>query len=547
VIGAAAAPLSERMACGVLAAIVAAVWLAVLPVRPLFNPDEGRYAEIPREMLASGDFVIPHLDGLVYIEKPPLQYWVTAAFYRVMGAGPLAARLCPALAALACLLVTFMLADRLWGRQRAWRAAAVLASLPLFPLMGQLLTLDMTLCFCMTTALAAFLQAQRTAAPLPWMLTAWAATAAGVLTKGLVAAAIPVAVLLLYSLLTRDWAPWRRLSVQLGLPLFALLCVPWFWLAAERLPEFLGFFFVREHALRYFTAIEDRGEPWWFFGAVLLAGTLPWSCAVVRVLSTGWRRGTAARAFDPAVFLWVWVVFVCGFFSLSQSKLIPYVLPAWPALALLVAASPAGAWRRDLTLAALVMLGLAAVLAAAALVLPHGLPPSDRSGYFAQLAGPLWPIVAVLGASAGWALATRARPASAAGAVLGAGGCLAVLLLMRAAALVAPVYSGASLAAAIPLQERSVPMYSVATYDQTVPFYLARTVSLVAYRGELDFGLRHAPPAATLSVDEFVARWTAGGKAFAVMESDMFDELQKRGVPMRIVAHDVHRILVVRS
>jgi 4-amino-4-deoxy-L-arabinose transferase-like glycosyltransferase len=585
----------DRVACAGLAGLVAAVWLALLPVRPLFNPDEGRYAEIPREMLASGDFIIPHLDGLDYIEKPPLQYWVTALLYRVLGQGAFAARLCTALAALGCLLVVFGVAGRFWGRAQAWRAGAVLASLALFPLLGQLLTLDMSLCFCMTLALAAFLHAQRAppAVARGWMLLAWAATAGGVLTKGLVAALIPAAVLALYTLLARDAAPWRRLNVRQGLPVFALLCVPWFWLAARRLPGFLEFFFVREHFARYLTPIADRREPAWFFAAVLLAGTLPWTLAVLRVVWSGWRRRMPAGEFDATVFLWVWVVFVLGFFSVSDSKLIPYVLPAWPALALLMAASPAEAWRRDLQRAALIMLLLAAVMAAGALYLRGGLPPSDRREYFAALSGPLWGVGAVLGAAGAVTLALLRRDApatvigtaalgrressaaaigtaalggrdppataalggvalrgtesSAAAVVLGAGGCLGVLLLMRAAALVAPIYSGAGLAAAIPIPERSAPIYSVATYDQTLPFYLSRTVRLVAYRGELDFGLRWAPPGTELSVDEFVLRWTQGGRAFAVMESDMFEQLQRRGMPMRIVARDVQHILVERS
>ena len=185
-----------------LAAMVAMLWFATLPLRPLFNPDEGRYAEIPREMLADNQWIIPHLDGVAYIEKPPLQYWATAVALRVFGHGEFAARFYTALCALATLVTVWVAAERLWGWAAAWRATAVLSSMLLFLVLGQLLTLDMSLTFYMTLSLTGFLMAQRVPRPDPrsleqrWMLVAWLAAALGVLTKGLVAAAIPTAVLL---------------------------------------------------------------------------------------------------------------------------------------------------------------------------------------------------------------------------------------------------------------------------------------------------------------------------------------------------------------
>ncbi len=98
-----------------LAGLLSVVWLAALAGRPLFNPDEGRYAEIPREMLSGGDWVIPHLNGLDYIEKPPLQFWATAATYRVLGVNEFSARLYTALTALATVALIGFLGKRLWG------------------------------------------------------------------------------------------------------------------------------------------------------------------------------------------------------------------------------------------------------------------------------------------------------------------------------------------------------------------------------------------------------------------------------------------------
>jgi 4-amino-4-deoxy-L-arabinose transferase-like glycosyltransferase len=537
--------------CG-LSVLLAALWLATLSLRPLFNTDEGRYAEIPREMLSGGDWVIPHLNGLAYIEKPPLQYWATALSLAIVGQNELAARLYTALCALAAVSAVWLTAKRLWGEDSAWRSAAMLSSMLLFLAMGQLLTLDMSLTFYMTVALAAFLCAQTAAAAaadrqaLHWMLLCWTATALGVLTKGLVAAAIPAAVLVLYSLISRDFGPWRRLRPLAGLPFFLAITAPWFYLAARRLADFLQFFFIREHFARYLTPMADREAPWWFFGVVFLLGSAPWTLPALRVLMTGWRRPRAGAPFDPALFLRLWILFVCIFFSLSSSKLIPYILPAMPALALLTATLPADALKRDLQRTALLTLGAAALLGGVCLYAPGHVAPSVRSPYFLSLAAPLAQIALLLAASGLYVLSQRHRDITRSAVFLGIGWALSGLLLVRAAAVVAPVYSGIVLAHALPEAAHGVSIYSVGTYDQTLPFYWRRTVELVAYRGELDYGLGREPGAELTTVDAFLDRWTASTDAFAVMETKMFDELKSRAVPMRELARDANRVLVAR-
>ncbi len=533
-----------------LAALLAALWLATLNARPLFNPDEGRYAEIPREMLVDGDWVVPHLNGLAYIEKPPLQYWATALSYRLLGPSVFAARLTCALAALGTLALTALLARRLWGFDAGWRAAAVLAGTFMFVVMGQLLTLDMSLTFYMTLSLATFLLAQRAMQPRNWMLLAWAAAACGVLTKGPVAAALPAAVLISYSVYSRDFSPFSRLHVKGGLPLFLLITVPWHWLVARRLPDFLQFFFVHEHVARYLTPSAEREESWWFFAAIFLAGSMPWTPSALRVLSSGWRRASRGRAtpdgFDAKLFLWIWVVFIGIFFSLSDSKLAPYILPVMPALALLIAALPPERLRRDFGLTALLTVIAGVGLGLASLRWPSLVASSDRSAYFLPLAKPLGQIALLLAVSGAFVLVQRARDATRAGVFLGVGWCLAWLLLVRAAAWVAPIYSGAGFAAALSADDRNAPLYSVATYDQSLTFYLRRTVMLVRYRGELDYGLRKAPQAEIADLPEFIRCWSSQPRAFAVMEKSMFDDLNGRGVPMRLVAEDAGRVLVAR-
>jgi len=550
----------ERWVYAGVVSLLVLTSLSTLARRPLFNSDEGRYAEIPREMLHGGDWVIPHLNGLAYIEKPPLQYWATALSFKVLGESAFSARLYGALTAFGTVALVWLLAARIRGGEWGWRAAAVLCGMLIFVALSQLLTLDMSLTFYMTLGLVGFLLAQHATegstssdahAARGWMLLAWTGAALGVLTKGVVAAAIPAAVLILYSLLTRDFAPWRRLSLQWGLPLFLVLTVPWHWLATLRLPDFLQFFFVHEHVARYLTPSADREEPWWFIGAVFLAGSVPWTLPTLRVVAGGWReRGASPGKFNAAFFLWIWVVFVGVFFSLSDSKLMPYILPAMPPLAILIALLPPGTLKRDFRNTAAVTAIAGAALLYASFHWPALVASSDRGAYFLPLEKPVRQIAALLMVTGAFVLVQRsrdaARDATRASIFLGAGWCLAWLLLVRAAALVAPIYSGIDLAAAFPAAAGDAPLYSVGTYDQTLPFYLRRTVTLVKFRGELDYGLKHAPNAEIADLDDFISLWTAQSSAFAVMDIGTFKNLVERGVPMRNLGQNVQRVLVAR-
>jgi uncharacterized membrane protein YhaH (DUF805 family) len=218
-----------------------------------------------------------------------------------------------------------------------------------------------------------------------------------------------------------------------------------------------------------------------------------------------------------------------------------------PALALLIAALPAESLRRDFLFTAILTVIAGVSLGAASLNWPKVVASSDRSVYFLPLAKPLGVIALLLAVTGAFVLVQRARDATRAWVFLGVGWCLSWLLLIRAAALVAPIYSGVSLAAAIPRNDRDAPLFSVGTYDQTLTFYLQRTVTLVGYRGELDYGLRHAPGAEIADVTEFLRRWRSQTRAFAVMEKPMFTDLKNRGVPMRLIAEDVTRVLVARQ
>jgi len=314
--------------------VFAIFWFATLGQRALIHPDEGRYAELSLGMLLSGDWITPRLNGILYFEKPALQYWMGALSFLIFGINEFAARFWPALTGLLSVFVIGLTARRLWGSGHF----AALAMAGSFWVIGNshFLTLDSGLMFFLALTLCSFLSAQRDDASLferrYGMWVAWAAIAGAVLSKGLIGLLIPGCTLVLYSLIDRQWCAWRRMQWTAGLTIFIALSGPWFWLVSERNPGFAAFFFIHEHFARYLTNEAQREGPFWYFVPILLAGLLPWTSLLPRLIREAWPR-QEKLAFQPERFLLIWTVFVFVFFSLSHSKLPSYILPMFPALA----------------------------------------------------------------------------------------------------------------------------------------------------------------------------------------------------------------------
>ena len=351
---------------GVLFIALFLVWFGTLDYRKLVRPDEGRYAEIPREMVATGDWLTPRLNGIKYFEKPALQYWATATSYKVFGESEWSARLWPALTGFFSVLLVAWTGRRLWGARAGILAAAILASTLLYIVMSHVITLDMGLSFFLQVAWTAFLFAQQgdVKNSRRWMWLLWAALALAVLSKGLVAIVLCGATLGAYTLLNRDFSPWKRLAPVSGLTLFLTIAAPWFIAVSIANPEFAHFFFIHEHFERYLTRTHGRYQPDWYFILIYAVGALPWTFLLLHALFKAWRRDNTAT-FQAQRFIALWVIVCFGFFSLSSSKLPPYILPIFPALALLGGKHLANLSPRSM----LIHFSLLGFLAAVALIL----------------------------------------------------------------------------------------------------------------------------------------------------------------------------------
>ncbi len=341
-----------------LSLIFALVYFLPAGFRPLANPDEGRYTEIAREMAVTGDYVSPRLNGVLFFEKPPVFYWLEAGAESLGGQNLWVLRFWPIALALLGGMAVYGTGRALWGRAAGWWSAVILASSVLYYGIGQLVLLDMAVSVFLTWALCAFVLAVR-APPGPrrreWCWALYASMALALLTKGLIGLVIPLAIIFLWLLLMNQWRELRHAHLFSGIMILLVLALPWHIAAARANPPaggwnwshflsrdwhdqgFLWYYFVREHFLRYLDpGTEHRNQPWWFFSAILAAGFLPWTfflpSAVANASQGGWMR----LKNEPALpFLFLWALFPLVFFSISSSKLIPYIVPSLPPLALL--------------------------------------------------------------------------------------------------------------------------------------------------------------------------------------------------------------------
>lgn len=350
-----------------LALLLGILYFLELGDTGLVNPDEGRYAEIPREMVASGDYVTPRLNNVLYFEKPPLVYWIVAGLLRLFGPSELAMRATPAFFGLMGVLITYLVARRMHGRVAGLVSAVVLGTSLLYFALGRILLLDMVVSVLMTATLYYFILGVREPAGPRRRLFFYGlylSAALATLAKGLIGFLLPGAVMFLWLLVFNQWRRLRPLYLPTGALLFLALAAPWHVLVAQRNPQWAHFYFVQEHWERFTTTYHSRVEPWWFFVPIVLLGLFPWvgflwpavRAALVPAAAPGMggaATGVAAckaawarrRENADAWFFVTWAAFIFLFFSKSQSKLIPYILPVFPPLAVLIGKWLGDAWR----------------------------------------------------------------------------------------------------------------------------------------------------------------------------------------------------------
>lgn len=524
----------------ILSLVIGLLFSFMLGSRALWQPDEGRYVEIPREMVATGDYVTPRLDGVKYFEKPVLFYWLEAASIRLFGLNEWSARLWPALLGLVGCLTVYAAGRRLYGRAAGIIAALALATNILYYALARVVTIDMPVSVLLTVALLAFLLGTKEppGSRRRWLMwTFYAFAALATLAKGLIGIVIPGMVIGAWILLLNDWRLLRSIYLPSGIVLLLVIAVPWHVLAARANPEFLHFYFIHEHFERYLTKVEHRYQPFWFFVPVILLGLYPWIAFLGQALRRSFPASWAQRHDErDALYLMLWAGLIFVFFSLSDSKLITYVLPVFPPLAILTGRYLAPAWegaalpgmRPGLWL----LLAASAAIASLLVAAPHLTAGTPNVGIYTATLRPYlnsMAAVAVLGSLAALVLGRR-RPRYS-----------IIVIAVMAAAFLSILTAGLPLmdsknsvkTLALVLKPRLGPSTEVMTYHlyyQDLPVYIQRRVTIVGYKGELEFGTTIENDSAWIIDDQtFWRRWQSPATIYMLTTREVYDQLRAAG------------------
>ncbi|WP_108508029.1 glycosyltransferase family 39 protein [Polynucleobacter acidiphobus] len=536
----------------VLASIL---WFATLDYRHLIPTDEGRYAQMAREMMVSGDYITPRYNDYKYFEKPPLHIWASAITFQLFGLGEWQARFWSGLTGYLTILLVGFTAAKLFGRVTGYLAALILLSSPMWVVGGHFNALDMGLSAFLNLALCSLLLAQhayehhRPQSGRYWMWVCWLAMGLATLSKGLIGIVIPGMVLFAYIVTRFDWKILARLHIVSGLVIFLIVTAPWFIAVSIQNPEFAHFFFIHEHFERFTATAHRRTAPVYFFLPLVAIGFLPWMPQFFR---SAWQtlRQYRIGSFSAPWMLWAWFAVILIFFSISRSKLPGYIMPVFPALAILAAKSIADyleshahhsiGWRLQTLFFTLLAITGFFFLSE----IGRNGQPDEVDAYQAYT---LWIVIALscLLAFSLVASLLAKRNALLSIALFAFGFFLTATIAGTGHETLGRAVSGYDLVQKIKSQIPSdAKIYSVRLLDHTVPFYLERNTIMVEFTDELTFGAKQEPQKWIPTLNEFVIVWNQDPNAVAIMSPVKYDELKSLGLPMEELGRDSRRVVV---
>lgn len=511
-------------ALALLVLISSFLFFLFLGNHPLLEPDEGRYSEIPREMIERGDFITPTLNYVKYFEKPVLHYWLTALSFKLFGYTEFASRFWPALLGVLGTAVTYGLASFLFGTRAGFFSGLILATSWIYFAIAQINIIDMGVSVFITMALAGFLLGS--AGNRRHLLLFYGGMGLATLSKGLIGIVLPCAVAGAWILATRDWKLIRRTLYGWGILLFFGLTLPWYIAVCLKNPEFFHFFFIREHFLRYTTKIHGRYEPAWFFIPILLAGGLPWTAFWLRPLA-------GLRESREKLFLFLWFAVIFSFFSFSSSKLIPYILPVFPALSILAGEKIDRYLKRpdlepfkfELVLSS-ILIGLFSTALVAYPFLQDRFPVAVLLRVTVPLATTL-----LLGLLCAWSFWLKRRPRSVVVSLF-MGAFFACLALKSGFTFYGSFLSARQTAEIIEKARQPGDLIvSYEDYDQGIPFYLKTRVVLVNWKGELEFGSGIGDQSDWfISGERFMDLWKSNRHMIVIFRENRYRDMLAKGV-----------------
>ena len=304
---------------------------------PLVEPDEARYSDISSLMNRTGDYITPHLNHVVYLEKPPLCYWATALLFKIFGENEFSSRLFAALCTWGSIFLVYRMGTFFHNEKTGLYSAGVLSTFLYYSILGKINILDMPLTFfvCLSTW-GGYRYFAGDCQRKGWVYLLYVSSALAFLTKGLIGIVFPFAIVILWLFISRRWRDGSKIFSPVGIVLFLLISSPWVILVQKANKDFLWFFFIQEHFLRYTTKLHHRSHTILLYVPVVILGTLPWSAFLWKALKEGTNKRPPFFEATEKHFLLIWIFFIFIFFSVSSSKLVPYIAPVFLPIAVIL-------------------------------------------------------------------------------------------------------------------------------------------------------------------------------------------------------------------
>jgi len=468
-----------------------------------FDADEGRYGNVAREMMAYNDWVTPTQNHVKFFDKPPLLYWGMAASYKLFGLQEWAGRLIPTLAALAGVLFAWVLGCRMFGQRAGFLAAIILATTLMWPVMARVVVTDMLVSALVFIVLATWwlghISTDKTK-QTRWFLGFWSTLALAILAKGPVTLVLVGGSLFLYLLTCRQWRALAQMRWHLGVPLLLLIAAPWFTLVAMRNPEFNYYFWYDQHIARFLgksLSGADHIEGKDYYLKLLPIILFPWTFFILPAIFPAlafFKKPDSPRK-RAGMFLLSGVFFILLFFSSTSSKLITYLLPIIPLIAILLAAHfdrlisiPTEKRRSFWSSAGVLGVALIACAIAAFKIAPQKVQALGVSAFSVQIVAALillWGIAILISVF-------RKRESAVLGATAG-GFALVFVALLPVIAGVAPQFTTENLIEKI--RPGLTPQAQIVTfpYTQSVSFYANQRVYIIGSPSEISYGIEYLP------------------------------------------------------
>lgn len=533
--------LFDLISLAVLLGLFYAIWIGS---HALFTPDEGRYSEIAREMTVTGDYITPRLNGVVFLDKPILYYWLQASAIKLFGVKEWALRFWPACAGVIGSLVTYLAGYYLFNRRTAIISAIILATCPLYYGAAHYANLDLEVAVLVGSSLLFFITAMHASTTRLrniFLISAYVFAGLAALTKGLIGIVFPAMIIGAWILLLNRWSVLKKMHLVSGLILFAAITIPWYVLVQKANPEFFQFFFMKQQVSRFLTTEHfNNRTPVWFYIPIVLAGIFPWCALIVQAIAQQVKTVSRNRHNHPVEFyLLLWFVLVFIFFSIPKSKTVGYILPIFPALALFLGSYISNTWNEVKNSGMKIFLLLCTVFIAAGILAPYFPSLHITPKMFPYLA---WN--AVLFAIAGaitTLLLIKKKTMSAFFPVIAITASI-FLLMVSASSKVINEKTIKPLAAEI--QTQLQPTDEVVAYNryfQDLPIYLQRRITIVTdwnspeiplndnWIRELWYGMSYQDTSAWLiNENVFWQRWNSDKRLFVFTDTHFYEDIEKK-------------------